>query len=486
MTEKKIYIIFKKNQKMLTGHAITIETPNEEFISSIFNDKENDKTNDFSVENQGSLESKNEFYVVEQSFVQAISMYRDAIMWTIRISPMVSSAIVANQLGQYAERRGKKLAELCGDSTDVYELPLHSFSSVMRKNDEAIAALNGAKQLPQIAIIGIISAYDAFLADLLKVIFNLKPQLIFNSEREIKFSDLISFSSIEDVKNSIISDEIESVLRKSHHEQFAWMEKKFSIKLRENLDVWPDFIELCERRNLLTHTGGVISEQYIKNCKEHGCKISAKIGDRVNVDIAYLETAIEIVAEIGLKLIHTLWRKFNERERERADNTLNECGMNLIRGRQYKTAEKVLRFGVTQRKHNSERIRRMMVVNLANAIKLSERVEEAKKILKEEDWSATSPQFQICVAAVADEHDKVCELLRLGPKMIGISASDFRDWPVFRSSRKVEAVIEAFQEVFGEPLMPTEKIDVLENGHRTNNDVEIEDNGTEDFPNIVH
>jgi hypothetical protein len=104
----------------------------------------------------------------------------------------------------------------------------------------------------------------------------------------------------------------------------------------------------------------------------------------------------------------------------------------------------------------------MMIVNLANACKLDGRERESKEILMREDWTATSEQFQICVAAVRDEHDKVCEILKLGPSITKITSSDFRDWPVFRSMRKVLKVSEVFREVYGEPLVRAVKVDLVE------------------------
>ncbi|MHA6730169.1 hypothetical protein [Devosia sp. A369] len=115
------------------------------------------------------------------------------------------------------------------------------------------------------------------------------------SEREIKYSDLLSFASLEEAKYSLIDKEVESVLRNSHHEQFSWMENKFGMTLKNGLDIWPDFVELCERRNLLTHTGGYVSQQYLNNCAAHSHKCSAKLGDKLETDAAYFKRAVQII-----------------------------------------------------------------------------------------------------------------------------------------------------------------------------------------------
>lgn len=370
--------------------------------------------------------------------------------------------MIATRIEILVQRHGAKIDDLCSENAEVYELEHHTLGVVLRMNDEANSALEGAKYLPQIAVIGLVSAYDAFLSDLLRAIFSVRPEVIFTSDRELKFSDLISAGSIDAIREKIILDEIESVLRKSHHEQFAWLEKKFTMKLRENLDVWPDFIELCERRNLLTHTGGVVSEQYIKNCKEHGRASKSKVGDKLSVDFDYLVSAIEVVAEIGAKLTHTMWRKFSEQEREVADHSLNNYGMKLIQKGKHQTAARLLKFGVDQKKHSSELIRRMMVVNLANALKLGGNAADSHAVLDREDWSASTARFKMCVAAVKDDFLRVCEIMALGPAITEISASDFRDWPAFKTSRKDDKVAEVFQKVYGEPLIKLKKIELID------------------------
>lgn len=379
-------------------------------------------------------------------------MYRNSVFETIKFAPFFANIRLAFNVEKVAKSRGTKREDLSSEQFHVYSLPGHTVGSINRHKNRSEALIEGAQHLPKISIIGIISSYDAILSDLLRVIFKKKPEIIFTSDREVKFSDLIGLGSLEAIRDSIISNEIEGVIRNSHHDQFSWMEKKFGMKLREGLEVWPNFIELCERRNLLTHTGGVVSEQYIKNCDQHGKKTSHKLGDKLEVDIEYLTSAIDIVSEVGYKLIHTMWRKFLPDDRELADSVLNETGMNLIAVREYKLAQDLLRFGVGQRQHSTDLIKRMMIVNLANASKLDGQKDQCEAALSSQDWSATSYQFQICVAAVRNDFEEVKRLLKLGGGAIEITPSDFRDWPVFKDARNDPEIQIVFKEVFGEPL----------------------------------
>jgi len=74
-------------------------------------------------------------------------------------------------------------------------------------------------------------------------------------------------------------------------------------------------------------------------------------------------------------------------EIEKAAEKLNGFSHRLITQRKYKLAATMLKFGLNEmKKHGSEAINKMMVVNYANAEKLGGNMEVAKKILDTEDW----------------------------------------------------------------------------------------------------
>jgi hypothetical protein len=78
-------------------------------------------------------------------------------------------------------------------------------------HDEVVNALTGARHLPEIMLIGLVSAYDAFLAKLLRVIFLRNEAIILTSDKAIKFSELSEFKSIEEARHVLIDREIESI-----------------------------------------------------------------------------------------------------------------------------------------------------------------------------------------------------------------------------------------------------------------------------------
>lgn len=153
-------------------------------------------------------------------------------------------------------------------------------------------------------------------------------------------------------------------------------------------------------------------------------------------------------------LIQTVWRKLHKDEISVADTVLSDISYDLICREKYSLAEKILTFGSSLRGHSSEFKLRMMVVNLANAIRLQGRPDDIDSVLTRYDWSAVGDEFKISVAAIRGETQEVVNLMKkIGPDG-PVSISDYRTWPVFRGIRDTDEFKSTFLEVFDEEYLP--------------------------------
>jgi len=291
--QQPVYVVFRKRDDRFIGHALAIERPTNDSLAKLLDkgSQENEQEKAKPIRKPEILQFPN----VLSSFLSAMSTYRNMIPFTVEMSPLVSGVLASAEIGRFVQGLGLEIEELKSKDSTVFEVPGGYLGALVQKHENAMAAVKGAEHLPEIAVIGLISVYDAYLAKLLKTVFSAKEQLIFTSEKEIKLSTLLTFESIEKAKQSIIEKEVETVLRDSHHDQFAWMERRFDIPLKNGLDVWPEFVELCERRNLLTHTEGIVSEQYLSNCAKHGTKSNFSIGEKLETDTEYLKRSVQII-----------------------------------------------------------------------------------------------------------------------------------------------------------------------------------------------
>jgi len=226
------------------------------------------------------------------------------------------------------------------------------------------------------------------------------------------------------------------------------------------LPAWKAFVELTERRNLLVHCDGIVSHQYLSNCREAKVDTSTiAVGSKLDVPHEYFRSACDCILEIGVKLTHVIWRKLLPDDREAADDALNTTGFELIIHENFRLAKELLRFSSSViKKHASERHRLMFLVNWAQACKWGGGDTECNELLANEDWSAKGQEFQICAYALMENYEKTCELMRAIGDKGSVKAVDYREWPVFRKARREKSFTDTYKNIFGEEMRSGEHL----------------------------
>ena len=151
------------------------------------------------------------------------------------------------EMGKFIDDYGKNKVEEA--STVKFTLEVDKRSDFDRLKKEMDSVQSARRLMPRNFIVALICCYDSFFGKILRYIFMVWPQILDSSERTLKYSDLLEFADISGAREYFIEKEVESVIRKSHVEHFAWLEKKLKISFNKNLHSWPDFVELTERRN---------------------------------------------------------------------------------------------------------------------------------------------------------------------------------------------------------------------------------------------
>ena len=388
-------------------------------------------------------------------------------------------AIIANEreeLENYEKEHAMSVEEK-GDSRTV-TLTSETFAPYKRLMKRVQTASRATVLLPEIFVVALVSQYDAFLGGLVRALMKGRPEIVNATGRAIPFAQLVAFESVEAARDAIINEEVEALLRKSHPDQFSWLESTLGLKLREGLRQWPDFVELTERRNLFVHARGVVSRQYLDVCRRHQVHISNEMGlrKRLHVSPDYFIRAHGCVLEIGVMLGQVLWRKMFSDCLLDADKHLNGVCYELLVERRYDSAITLLDFATcTLKKFGSEEYRRMMVVNRAQAYKWRGESVKCKNIMESEDWSASQDSFKLADAVLKDDVGASAETMRrLGATHDVVTKESYRDWPLFREIRKQDLFRETYEGVFGEPL---EKVRVRAEGGTMESESDAEAEG---------
>ncbi|MGG4498426.1 hypothetical protein [Brevibacillus reuszeri] len=369
-----------------------------------------------------------------------------------------SEAFAANQLNTFLKT--KCLQEDLKEGKATYSIPskhsteYHRYKKITNTFDKANIFL------PRSFIVSLISLYDAYLGKLIKTMFYTKPETLNASQKNIPFSQLMEFTSIEEAKEYIIEKEVETVLRDSHSEQFKWLEKKLEITLTKNLLIWPTFIEVTERRNLFVHADGVVSSQYISVCEKHGVVLDklSEIGSILNVSDDYFIDSYNCLFEIGFKLGQVVWRKLQPNNIKDADENLIDITFDLIVNNEYDLAIRLLEFANDIiKKYSSQDAKLRNIINLGQAYKWKGMNNKLEKLLKEIDWSALAPHYRIAHSVLKEEYTEASKLMKkIDADDIDMNA--YKEWPLFKEFRRTEEFKQSYYDIFGEEYIFNEDI----------------------------
>jgi len=295
------------------------------------------------------------------------------------------------------------------------------------------------------------AAFDKYIGDLLQVLYQLNPDLYKNISREISLSDILKYSSIEEVKQQILDKEIETLLRKGYVEQFKDLTNKFSITLTK-FENWPFFIECAQRRNLFTHCDGVVSKQYIEACKSAGFKFKNEplVGEQLHIGADYFFLSCHIVSEVAVMLGHTLWRKTQPKDLEKADSHLSRLVFDFLHMENWDKSIALSQFALRLPEISKEEIERIFTVNYAIALKSINKNSAAKNVLDKKDWSATTYDFKLAYAVLTDNYsDARFYMEKMGKSGEIFNELSFHDWPIFKDFRSKEEFFEGYKTVYG-------------------------------------
>lgn len=350
--------------------------------------------------------------------------------------------------------------EPAGNRTVKYHVPLtsaKSFRAVVRKLALAVSAQN---QTPRALFVAMVSAFDAYLGQLLRSVFMLKPEMIRASQRSLSFAELVEFDSIDAAREHIIADEVENFLRESHIEHFNWLESRLKLPLRKDLPSWAMFVEVTQRRNLYVHCDGVVSQQYINICRNNGVPLEGvEVGRGLTINSTYFDRAFSCLFEIGVKLAHVVWRKLAPHQLGPADDALNMVCFELLQNERYELAHNLLTFATsTLKKHKCALNRRMFVINLAIAAKFG-MIGDVSQCLEAEDWSDCAMPFALAKAVLEDDYSTaVSHMKAIGPNDRLVSRYAYDTWPLFKEFRETDEFREAYKELFGESFVIEQRL----------------------------
>lgn len=394
----------------------------------------------------------------QKNFKQEIDLFIDHIDSLYQTSPMVNMILKVTQMTsqkkrqEYVEEKG--IVGKDDDGNETTRLDFKHLNKYLDLDKKAQNSILAERLIQRNFIVSLVSQFDAYVGSLIRKIFILKPELLNGSERNLTFSKLSEYKSIDEAKEYIIEKEIESVLRDSHYNQFKWLENKLNMTLTKDLPSFSDFIEITERRNLFVHSNGIVSSQYLSVCKKHNYSFETIIttGEEMIVNEKYFTKAYHILFEIGTKLSQVIWRKLLPSDLENADTSLNKIIYRLLQRKEYKLSINLSDFATTTlKKHGSQETKLVFNVNKAQSYKWDGQDDKCRKMMTNMDWSAMSDKFKLSKAILLDEYNIVYKLMRkIGVDYDEMPQEAYKEWPLFNKIRQEEDFKKIYKEIYEE------------------------------------
>jgi hypothetical protein len=406
------------------------------------------------------------------TFLHAIRDAEEAVNYFVPVAAKMHNKRI------YEVKKNAEKARELSEKEDLQSQVLGAkyFLDVNRKF-ERIKNSNVPETIEKALFLNLFSSFDAFVGDLISCLYNSNPELYKGLGKQISVCDILSFDDFDELKEKILTDEIETIRRKSYVEQFAELEKLFNIPLVKFKN-WPSFVELSQRRNLLMHCNGIVSEQYLKVCKKEGYVFKKKLslGEELLLGPDYMEHAFDLMVEVTTKLGQTLWRKAQPTKLDMADDQLSAVIYDYLHEKEYNKAICLGEFSMSLPKISSDLMSKINVINLVIAYKMSDENDKAQKVLGSIDWSASIDDFKLANAVLSnnfDEAKKIMIKIKGGGEMI--TERSYHNFPLFFEFRESEQFLAGYEEVFGysfasELIRKSEnkELDVAEQTQETN------------------
>lgn len=323
---------------------------------------------------------------------------------------------------------------------------------VLKRYEHNIAKIITVNNLYfQNAIVSFVCSYDAFLSQIIKLIYRSNEQLLKASEKLFTYTQIAKYKDFEELKDALIEKEIENILRENHNEQFKKISKLLNKPIVEGENCISDFIEITERRNLFVHSGGKVSEQYLKACKDYNYNSSVKIGDVLQADTQYITNAFFVFLTFGIKLSQVIWRIIgDETSLEQADRFLVDVTFDLLCENRFDIAKNLLDFATEKStKHKDKEVEYIHSINKALCFYLNGEKNESDKIVQSIDFSAANDRFLLAKYVLLEKYEEAVKYVERLKNEVGMQDA-YGTWPLFRNFVQQDVFKKTYKNVYGD------------------------------------
>jgi hypothetical protein len=172
-----------------------------------------------------------------------------------------------------------------------------------------------------------VSAFEVLLAQLLTLVLRKYPERGTSSEKTVSTQDLLRFGSLDEMWRHLNERRVRIVMSGNTSQWRKAFRRYAGIDVGDlELVNWPAACECVERRHVLVHAGGKITEQYVRGTRNYPSEGETKpvVGGETFVDDEYLDESFTSLEVLGVLTALILSHELSESPEEWLRNTQEE------------------------------------------------------------------------------------------------------------------------------------------------------------------
>ncbi|WP_370267415.1 hypothetical protein [Nioella sp.] len=338
-----------------------------------------------------------------------------------------------------------------------YSFVIHDddITAVAQKLSTTSQILKAARSIQRANLSALIAEFDFLMLRLLTSVCQDFPEYLISDEETIPVGLLRSGKSFQDWQAEQIERKIAKKLRGSHQELIEWIltdvAKLKDVSAVQSSRFYQDFLEVCQRRHLFIHNGGIVTEDYIEKCKGAKFKVEQlpKVGAALSIDPEYLRSSAARVYLVGAFVLNLVFQSTYPGKRQFSFKALLSASHEFLLSDLTKMAERIIEFAEYNSAKFDQDLRLKFGINRALSklhepdVEKSTQNKNAAQVLSQYDWSVVDPILKLALACVRRDFSDLIKLAEEAHKA-GLEFRDVNSFCVFREAREIEGFMDCF------------------------------------------
>jgi hypothetical protein len=299
-----------------------------------------------------------------------------------------------------------------------------------------------------------VATFENLLAGLFREHLIRFPRQLESEDKEFSLRDLLEHGSVDEARRVLIERRTDGFMRGGFVDWSEWAQRTLKVSFEDLAADGASTNEVFQRRHLVVHTGGVVTQIYLDRVDFEGDE-APDVGSLLKIDADYLRQAIDAILVLGVALAARSLSKWGgDHGPKVAATRVISCTYDLMQEGRWAVVQPLCKTGCELGQPEAQRW--VMTVNGWVATRALTGASACAEEIANWDVSALDPKFVLAKAALQDDRDRVIELLPATLEAAGVEAKIIPNWPVLRPFREDPEFIKIVTDAGARPASDSE------------------------------